>query len=61
MKRKITGKTMNSDLIVKLSTETDVRGNIFHMITCENGVYENEVYFFSKLSSAIDFINSNFE
>lgn len=38
---------MNSDLIVKLSTETDVWGNIFHMITCENGVYENEVYYFS--------------
>lgn len=61
MKRKICRKTLNSDLIVKLTTETDIKGNIFHMITCENGVYENEVYYFSKLSSALDFINSNFE
>lgn len=61
MKRKITRKTLNSDLIVKLTTEIDVKGNIFHMITCENGVYENEVYYFNNLSSALDFITSNFD
>ena len=61
MKRKVICKTSFSDLIVKLSTECDSRGNVIHMITCSNGVYEIEHYYFEKLSSALDFINSNFE
>ena len=61
MKRKVNCITSYSDLIVKLSTECDSKGNVFHMITCSNGVNENEHYFFERLSSALDFINSNFE
>lgn len=61
MKRKINRKTSSSQLIVKLTTESDYKGNIYHMVTCENGVNQNEFYYFDKLSSALDFINSNFE
>ena len=48
-------------LVLKLETVSDKRGNIKHCVTTANGVHENEHYLFNHLSSALDFINSNFE
>lgn len=38
MKRKVNRITSYSDLIVKLSTECDSKGNVFHMNTRSFGV-----------------------
>lgn len=62
MKRKIVShKFTPINQIVKLESCNDKLGNIYHRVTCSNGELENEYYLFSKLSSALDFINSNFE
>lgn len=49
-------------LTVKLETICDKLGNVHHCVTAcdENGV-PNRHYYFSKLISAFDFINSNFQ
>lgn len=46
--------------VVKLESVKDSMGNIFHRVTCYNGDKENEFYLFENLSSAIDFVKSNF-
>lgn len=53
-------KTSPLSHIVTLESVTDKLGNIFYCITCSNGVKQNEHYFFRHLSSALDFIDSNF-
>lgn len=54
-------KTHPLSLIVKLESVTDKLGNLYYSVTLANGVYENEHYMFKHLSSALDFIDSNFE
>lgn len=54
-------KTSPLSLIVKLESVSDSLGNIMYAVTCSNGVKENSHYIFAHLSSALDFINSNFK
>lgn len=53
-------KSTPLSLVLKLETVCDKTGNIYHCVTTCNGEKENEHFFFSKLSSALDFISSNF-
>lgn len=53
-------KTTPLSLVLKLETVTDKKGNICHVVTTCTGEKENNHYFFSNFSSALDFINSNF-
>lgn len=43
------------DMILKLSTRVDKSGNVFFCVE-----YDGDYCTFSHLSSALDFINSNF-
>lgn len=54
-------KTTPLGMVLKLETVSDKVGNIYHVVTTSQGVNENQHFFFSHLSSALDFINSNFQ
>ena len=54
-------KTNPLSLLLKLESVVDRRGNIKYCVTLANGVKENTHFLFEKLSSALDFINSNFQ
>lgn len=47
-------------LIVRLESVADKLGNVYYAVTTSNGSSDNEHYLFKHLSSAVDFINSNF-
>lgn len=46
---------------LRLSTRRDKLGNIFHCVDFCNNDGSMDYVMFSKLSSALDFINSNFK
>lgn len=54
-------KTTPLSLVLKLETVCDKCGNILHCVSSCTGVYENSHVFFKHLSSAIDYIESNFK
>ena len=54
-------RTNPLSLVVKLETVSDKLGNVYHAVTMVNGELENVHYMFKQLSSAIDFISSNFD
>lgn len=47
-------------LMLKLECVSDKRGNILFAVTMCQGVHENIHFCFSRLESALDFINTNF-
>lgn len=49
------------ELVVKMESVCDKKGNIKFRVQVANGLKENEFYLFSKLSSAIDFVTNNFQ
>lgn len=53
-------KTSPLSLIVKLESVVDKHGNVKFAVTMANGSLENTHYLFSHLSSALDFVQSNF-
>ena len=53
-------KTNPLSLVLKLECVSDRHGNIMYAVTLAQGEKENVHYLFSALSSALDFINSNF-
>lgn len=53
-------KTHPLSLILRLESVTDRLGNIKYAVTLAKGEHDNVHYLFEKLSSALDFINSNF-
>ena len=53
-------KTSPLSLVLKLESVSDRHGNIKYAVTLANGVKENTHFLFEKLSSALDFIQSNF-
>lgn len=54
-------KTSPVSLVLKLETVCDKRGNILHCVSSCSGVHDNNHVFFKHLSSAIDYIDSNFK
>ena len=50
---------VNKDLT--LSTRRDAVGNIWHVVEYSNNDNSTDYAFFEKLSSALDFIHSNFK
>lgn len=53
-------KTNPLSLVLKLESVQDRKGNIKFAVTLAKGEKENVHYLFSKLESAMDFIQSNF-
>lgn len=53
-------KTSPLSLVLRLESVSDKLGNVRYCVTMCNGERENVHYLFNHLSSAIDFINSNF-
>lgn len=53
-------KTNPLSLVLRLESVTDKRGNIKFAVTLSQGERENVHYLFEHLTSALDFINSNF-
>ena len=53
-------RTHPLSLVLKLESVIDKYGNVKYAVTLANGVKENTHFLFEKLSSALDFINSNF-
>ena len=53
-------KTHPLSLILRLESVTDRLGNIKYAVTLAKGEHDSVHYLFEKLSSALDFINSNF-
>ena len=53
-------KTNPLSLVLKLESVTDRKGNVKFAVTLSTGVHENVHYLFEHLSSALDFVNSNF-
>lgn len=53
-------KTNPLSLILKLESVMDKHGNVKYAVTLAKGEKENIHYLFSKLESAMDFIQSNF-
>lgn len=53
-------KTNPLSHIVTVQSVTNFMGDIRFCVTLSSGVHNNEHYFFKKLSSAIDFIDTNF-
>lgn len=53
-------RTNPLSFVLKLESVTDRRGNIKYAVTLAKGVHENTHFLFSELSSALDFISSNF-
>jgi hypothetical protein len=54
-------KTNPLSLVLKLESVTDRYGNIKFAVTLAKGQNENVHYLFEHLSSAMDFIQSNFQ
>lgn len=54
-------RTHPLSLVLKLESVMDKRGEIYFAITLSKGANENVHYMFKHLSSALDFINSNFK
>lgn len=54
-------KTHPLSLVVKLESVMDNHGNVMFAVTLAKGVKDNVHYLFNHLSSALDFINSNFD
>lgn len=54
-------KTSPLSLVLKLESVMDKQCNIKYCVTCCNGVKENQHFMFEYLSSAIDFVTSNFK
>lgn len=54
-------KTSPLSLVVKIESVSDKRGNIRFCVSLAKGEKECVHYLFAHLSSAIDFINSNFQ
>lgn len=53
-------KTHPLSQILQLESVSDKQGNVFFAVSMPSGVNENVHYMFKHLSSALDFINSNF-
>lgn len=53
-------KTNPLSLILRLESVADKRGNIKYAVTLAKGDKDNIHYLFTKLESAMDFIQSNF-
>lgn len=53
-------KTHPLSSVLKLESVVDKTGDVYFAVTLSNGTHDNEHYMFKKLSSALDFINSNF-
>ena len=53
-------KTHPLSLVVKLESVIDKKGNIKFAVTMQKGEHDNIHYLFEHLTSALDFINSNF-
>ena len=54
-------KTHPLSLVLKLESVMDRNGNIRYAITLAKGEKDSIHYLFEHLSSALDFINSNFK
>lgn len=54
-------KTNPLSLVLKLESVTDRHGNVMFAVTLAKGTHDNVHYLFEHLSSALDFINSNFK
>lgn len=54
-------KTHPLSLVVKIESVFDRNGEIRYAVTMSNGTKENIHYLFKHLSSAIDFLESNFK
>lgn len=54
-------RTHPLSMILKLESVVDRRGNMFYCVTMASGTKENIHYMFQHLTSALDFINSNFK
>lgn len=55
-------KTDENEKVLSLSTRSDKFGNIFHCVEfpCDNSETGKDYAMFSHLSSALDFIQTNF-
>lgn len=53
-------KTHPLSEVLRLESVVDNTGDVYFSVTLSNGVHDNEHYMFKKLSSALDFIDSNF-
>lgn len=53
-------KTSPLSLILRLESVTDRKGNVKFAVTLSKGTKDSVHYLFEHLSSAMDFINSNF-
>lgn len=53
-------KTTPLSAILELKSVLDKKGDVFYMVSCFNGENKQSNYCFKRLSSAIDFIQSNF-
>lgn len=54
-------KTIERGCSLKLSTRSDKFGNIFHVVEYLDNNHDKQYCFFKHLSSALDFIQSNFK
>lgn len=54
-------RTHPLSMILKLESVMDRKGDIFYCVTMCKGTKENIHYMFKNLTSAMDFINSNFK
>lgn len=54
-------KTVERDCELKLTTRSDKLGNIFHVVEYLDNQHLKQYAFFMHLSSALDFISSNFK
>lgn len=54
-------KTNPLSLILRLESVTDKRGDIYYAVTLARGEHDGSHYMFRHLTSALDFINSNFK
>lgn len=54
-------KTMPFTMILSLSTRCDKFGNVFHVVEFRGKDNSEDYACFRHLSSALDFINSNFK
>lgn len=54
-------KTHPLSLVVRIESVIAKNGSVKYAVTMSKGTKENIHYLFNHLSSAIDFLNSNFE
>lgn len=53
-------KTNPLSHVVTIESVSDIRGNVYFAVTLSKGAKNNIHYLFKHLSSAIDFVESNF-